>query len=162
MKSKWLYFILLAGVILSALLFTLKLNKYYRKDSEFVYIELPHSSNSLQREYKYKPKLNLKNISYYENLFKSRNLFKVLAKEKELLPKKEAELQIDLEEEISNFELLGVASSGGKSQAIIKNKESGKIFYCRGGEKIDSFIVKEVLSDRIIFKRGENAAELRL
>lgn len=162
MKSKWLYFLLVVGVILSILFLALKLHEYYQTNSDSTYNKLSYSSSQLQKEFRYKPKLDIKNVSYYEKLFKSKNLFKVLGKKKAPLPQKKIEVEIDLEKELSKFELLGIVSSGGRSQALIKNMESGKTFYCSGGERLNGFVVKEVLADKVILKQGEWIAELRL
>ncbi len=164
MKSRYLYFLLSVGVIVSISFFALKLHKYYQAHSNFAYNGLSYSSNQqqLQKEFRYKPKLDIRNISYYENLFKRKNLFKILGKKKAPLPQKETETKVDLEKELSKFELLGIVSSGGKSRALIKNIESGKTFYCTGGEKLDGFTIEDVLDNKVILKQGDWIAELKL
>ncbi len=164
MKSRYLYFLLSIGVIISISFFALKLHKYYQTNSNFTYNRLSYSSNQqqLQKEFRYKPKLDIKNVSHYENLFKGKNLFKILGKKETPLPQKKTEVKVDLEKELSKFELLGIISSGGKSQALIKNIESGKTFYCTGNEKLNGFVIKEVLDNKVILKQGDWIAELRL
>jgi type II secretory pathway component PulC len=150
------------GVFLSVLFFALKLHEYYQKNSELSLNRLPRLSKPLLKEISNEPRLNIKNITYYENLFRSKKLFKILGKERTLSLQKKEESHQDLEKELSKFELLGIVSSGGKSQALIKDKESDRTYYLSGGEKVDGFIIKEVLSDKVIFKRGDWIAELRL
>ncbi len=164
MKSRYIYFLLWVGAIASISFFALKLHEYYQSHSNFAYNGLPYSSNQqqLQKEFRYKSKLDIRNISYYENLFKGKNLFKILGKKKAPLPQKKTEAKVDLEKELSKFELLGIVSSGGKSQALIRNMESGKTFYCTGNEKLNGFIIKEVLDNKVILKRGDWIAELKL
>lgn len=164
MKSRYLYFLLSVGIVVSVSFFALKLHKYYHAHSNPVYNGSPYSSSrwQLQREFRSKPKLDIRNISYYENLFKGKNLFKILSKKKTPLPQKKTEPKVDLEKELSKFELLGIVSSSGKSKALIKNTKSGKTFYCTGGEKIDGFVIKEVLDNKVILEQGDQIAELRL
>lgn len=162
MKIKWLYFLLLTGVVVSAAFFALILYKYYQRDSVIVSDEISYLSEQLQEDFRPNLASNIKSLSFYENLFKSKKIFKVLGKEETSFQQRGVELQISLEKEFSKFELLGIVSSGGRSQALIKDNTSGRTFYCSGGEKIDGFIVKEVLSDKVILERGEWAAELRI
>ena len=163
-KSRWLYFFLVAGIVLSIAFFVLRLQKYYRVQAGFVSNRLPSASNRQlsQKEIRYKPKSDSKNISHYEKLFKKKNLFKVLGKAKAPLPKKETKTNITLQQELAKFELLGIVSSAGKSQALIKNIESGKTFYCTGGERLNGFIIKEVLDDKVILGQEDWTSELRL
>jgi len=164
MKSKKLYFLLASGVILSGLFFASKLYEYHQirfNDSHDKSFYLSRKS-SFRKEFKFKPKIDVKNSSYYENLFNKKNIFKALAVKQALAPVQKIKSEKNLEQEFSMFELLGVVSSGGKSQALIENVNSGKTFYCVGGERLNGFVVKEVLDNKVILEQGDRTFELRL
>ncbi len=58
------------------------------------------------------------------------------------------------------FELLGVISVGQKNAATIRSKKEGKDYYCREGDEIDSFQVKQILRDKVILESEDEILEI--
>lgn len=160
-KIKGVYFILITGVILSGLLFGLKLRSYYQAESEYSYTTMLYSGKPSEERQKENSGMD-KSKSYYINLLQRKNFFKILGRQTAPRKEEKAEPQIDIDQEISKFELLGIVSIEGESQALIKNKRTGETFRCIKGQKINGFLIMDILLDKIIFKFREQVAELRL
>ena len=58
------------------------------------------------------------------------------------------------------FQLLGLISAGEKTAAMIRDLSEKKDYYCLGGEKIGSYIVKEILKDRVILESEGKTLEI--
>jgi len=63
---------------------------------------------------------------------------------------------------IIDLRIVGIVSGPQGPQAIVGNEKTGQSFYCSGGENLNGFLVKEVLSDRIILEKDDQTFEMRL
>lgn len=162
MKSKVSYFLLAVGLILSILFFSLKCHKYFQRNTEAELVQTEYVQSLLKEDVGPGWQREIKDISYYENLFKSKDIFKFLLKEKNSLQQDKPGTEVDLYEAVSKFELLGIVSAEGRSQALIRNIENGRTFYCTGGEKVNGFVVVEVLADKVILEQEGKRVELKL
>lgn len=80
--------------------------------------------------------------AFNDNIFKRKNLFN-FSKRKSKEPEKR------------EFILLG-ASVGEKNIAMIKDTRENKDYYCREGDKIGSFIVKQIVKDKVVLESEGN------
>lgn len=161
MKNRGIYLLLFLAVILGGSFFILNLRNYWRGSTEFTGGGKSFLSERAREEFKDTVKVSVKDGEYYINLFRDKNLFKVLGKEKSPFVVEE-EAVLDAGKELTKFELLGIVSSGGTSKALIKDAVSGKTFYGAVGEKLDGFAIKEIMPDKIILEREGKTFELKL
>lgn len=160
MKNRSSYILIFLALILSSLFFVLKLRSYLHGGNGFSVEERFFPSEDVQKEVRDMTKAEVKSKEYYVNLFGTKNLFRVLAKEKSSFSVEEA--MVDSEMELARFELLGIVSSGGAAKALIKDTRSGKTFYGAVGEKLATFAIKEIMSNKIILEREGEIFELKL
>lgn len=95
-----------------------------------------------------------KPFSYYEDIFRDRDLFKISLTKNTKIIKPEYRL--------ADFKLLGVILFQDKRQVLIKDMRSNYTFKCQVGDVIGEFTVKEVLLNKIILKIDDEFFELKL
>jgi hypothetical protein len=86
---------------------------------------------------------------YKQELFNGRQLFITFAKKSQQAKTQENE----------RFILLGV-STGEKNLAMIKDPISNKDYYCKVGDKVEDFRVREILKNRVILESAEETLVL--
>ncbi|MFH1857124.1 MAG: hypothetical protein ABH836_07910 [Candidatus Omnitrophota bacterium] len=163
MKSKGIYFVLFILIAAGIAFFALNIYRYYRGDTADKRERLLVPEEWTQKKLEYKIKVPEKKLDYYLNIFKGKELFKTIVKEKiPVAEKSENDVLMDLRKELSKYELVGVISSDGVSKALIKDTQTGKTFYCSGGENMDGFLVKDVLPNKVILEKEGRTLELGL
>jgi type II secretory pathway component PulC len=96
-----------------------------------------------------------KPFSTYEAIFSSRKLF--FSSLVETTTEKKPEVSSSLK-----FSLIGVVSSRGKYQALIRNTANNRDYYCFQGDVIEGMEVKEIYQDRVVLEAEGKVWELRL
>ncbi len=81
-----------------------------------------------------------------EQLFTRKMLFGDAVRKKQEAPKKE-------------FALLGI-STGSKLLAMIRDTRENKDYYCKIGDAIGDFIVKDIQKDKVILQSSEGLMEI--
>lgn len=105
-------------------------------------------------------KLVKKSVKYYERILGRRALF--VAQTGITNKKNEAAVMLDSTASSAELELQGIISGPLGPQAIISNIQTGQSFYCSGGEAIDGFKVKEVLTNKVVLERDGEIFEMKL
>ena len=117
------------------------------------------SSFKLQRKVVFSPKKEvslLKNITYYVNEAKKRDIFNIIVakKEEKLIPQK-----IDAKEIIEktkHLKLVGIAWSDNPD-AMIEDTRAKKTLFVKEGDNINEVRVKKILKDKVILSfKGED------
>ncbi|MFH1776374.1 MAG: hypothetical protein ABH952_02270 [Candidatus Omnitrophota bacterium] len=97
---------------------------------------------------------NLSPLSNYQNVLKDKNLFQA-SRIIEAKTKIEPVVRADLT-------LAGIVIVSGRPLALLRDVKNNLDFYCRGGEEILGYKVKEVLAGKVILEYDEQIIELQL
>lgn len=107
-------------------------------------------------------KIVKKSIKYYERILARRKLFAAQAGLKKSKTRIEFSLPDELGTQISDLQLQGIVTGARGPQAVISNIKTDQSYYCYLGERLDGFIIKEILSNKVIIEKAEETFELRL